>query len=123
MNLLRSPKLVERPDPTFRKYFDWPTHKDPKGTFKTQTVLLEEPVSSLSLKSSTGFVKSMKKKVALKFPLKQKVSDEDFLLLEAFISESLLKKEDEVKFSFILMILYKSILCRSLYLLFRNWSN
>ena len=123
MNLLRSPKFVERPDLTFRKYFDWPTHKDPKGTFKTQTVLLEKPRSSLPLKSSTGFVKPIKKKVALKFPLEQKVSDEDFRLLEAFILESLFKKEDEVKFSFILMILYKSILCRSLYLLFRNWSN
>ena len=98
MNLLRSPNLVERPDPTFRKYFDWPTHKDPKGTFKTKTVMLEEPLSSLPLKSSTGFVKSMKKKVALKFPLKQKVSDEDFLLLEAFISESLVTKEDKVRF-------------------------
>ena len=122
MNLLRSPKFVERPDLTFRKYFDWPTHKDPKGTFKTQTVLLEKPQSSLPLKSSTGFVKQMKKKVALKFPLEQKVSDEDFCLLEAFISESLFNKE-EVKFSLILMILYKLILCRSLYLLFRNWSN
>ena len=122
MNLLRSPKLVERPDPTFRKYFDWPTHKDQKGTFKTQTVLEGTP-TSLPLKSSKRFVKPMKKKVALKFPLKQKVSDEDFLLLEAFISESLVTKEDKVKFSFILMISYKSILCRCLYLLFLNWSN
>ena len=123
MNLLRSPNLVERPDPTFRKYFDWPTHKDPKGTVKNQTVLLEGPQSSLPHKSSRGFVKPMKKKEALKFPLKQKVPDEDFLLLEAFISESLVKKEDKVKFSFILMISYKSILCRCLYLLFLNWSN
>ena len=97
MNLLRSPKLVERPDPTFRKYFDWPTHKDQKGTFKTQTVLEGTP-TSLPLKSSKRFVKPMKKKVALKFPLKQKVSDEDFLLLEAFISESLVTKEDKVRF-------------------------
>ena len=123
MNLFRFPKFVERPDPTFRKYFAWQTHKDPKGTFKTQNVLLEEPPTSLPLKSSKRFVKPMKKKVALKFPLKQKVSDEDFLLLEAFISESLVTKEDKVKFSVILMILYKSILCRSLYLLFQNWSN
>ena len=122
MNLLRSPKVVERPDPTFRKYFDWPTHKDQKGTFKTQTVLEGKP-TSLPLKSSKQFVKPMKKKVALKFPLKQKVADEDFLLLEAFISESLVTKEDKVKFSFILMILYKSILCRSLCLLFQNCSN
>ena len=120
MNLFRSPKFIERPDPTFRKYFAWPTHKDPKGTFKTQTVLLEQPPSSLPSKSSRGFVKPKKKKVGLKVPLKQKVADEDFLLLEAFISESLVTKGDQVKFSFILMISYILILCRCLYLLFQS---
>ena len=123
MTLLRSPKFVERPDPTFRKYFDWPTHKDPKGTVKNQTVLLEAPQSSLPFKSSRGFVKPMKKREALKFPFKQKVADEDFRLLEAFISESFVTKKDKVKFSFILMISYKLMLCRCLYLLFQNWSN
>ena len=97
MNLFRFPKFVESSDPTFRKYFAWQTHKDPKGTFKTQNVLLERPPSSLPSKSSRGFVKPKKKKVGLKVPLKQKVADEDFLLLEAFIAEVLVTKEDKVK--------------------------
>ena len=99
----RSPKFVERSDPSFRKYFDWPTHKDPKGTVKTQTVMDGTP-NSLSLETSQGVVKPTRKKTSLKTPLIQKVADEDFLLLEAFIAEyfeeatSYLK--DQVKFKF-----------------------
>ena len=104
MNLLRSPELVERPDPTFRKYFDWPTHKDPKGTVKTQTVL-EGTTTSLPSKTSRGIVKGhRKKKMALKTPMIQNISDEDFHLLEAFILEFSVPDEDQVKFSFILII-------------------
>ena len=85
MNIFRS-KFVERSDPSFRKYFDWPTHKDPKGTVKTQTVL-EGKLNYLPLETSRGVVKPKKKKKTLKNPLIQKVADEDFLLLEGFITE------------------------------------
>ena len=102
MNLFRS-KFVERSDPSFRKYFDWPTHKDPKGTVKTQTVLEGKP-NSLPLELSSGVFKLKKKKKTLKNPLRQKVADEDFHLLEAFINEyfeettSYLEFNDQVKF-------------------------
>ena len=89
MHLLRSPKFVERPDPSFRKLFYWPTHKDPKGTVKTQTVLEGLP-TSLSLDAPRGFVRPMKKKkmrMTLQTPLTNKVSDDDFFLLGAFILE------------------------------------
>ena len=101
MNIFRS-KFVERSDPSFRKYFDWPTHKDPKGTVKTQTVLKGKP-NYLPLEISRGVVK-LKKKKTLKNPLIQKVADEDFLLLETFITEyfeeatSYLEFNDQVKF-------------------------
>ena len=90
MHLLRCTKFVERPDPLFRKMFSWPTHKDPKGTVKTQTVLEGLP-TSLTLESSRGFVRPVKKKkkteMTLKTPLTNKVSDDDFFLLGAFILE------------------------------------
>ena len=95
MHLLRSPKFVERPDPSFRKLFYWPTHKDPKGTVKTKTVLEGLP-TSLSLDAPRGFVRPMKKKkmrMTLQTPLTNKVSDDDFILLEAFIVELLAMKE------------------------------
>ena len=95
--MLRSPKLVERPDPTFRKYFDWPTHKDPKGTVKTQTVLEGTP-TSLPFGTSREIVRQRKKKMPLKTPMIQKIADEDFLLLEAFILDIWDQEEDQVKF-------------------------
>ena len=95
MNLLRSPKLVERPDPTFRKYFEWPTHKDPKGTVKTQAVL-EGTATSLPLEKSREIFRQRKKKMPLKTPMIQKIADEDFLLLEAFISDFWDQEDDQV---------------------------
>ena len=88
MHLLRSPKFVERPDPLFRKMFNWPTHKDPKGTVKNQSVFEGLPRSFPS-ESSRGYVRPMKKKrrMVSKTPLAPKVADEDFLLLQAFIQE------------------------------------
>ena len=85
--MFRLHQFVERPDPLLRKLFNWPTHKDPKGTVKTQTVLgLPTPFPS---ESSRGYVRPMKKKrrMVSKTPLAPKVADEDFLLLQAFIQE------------------------------------
>ena len=100
MNLLRSPK-VERPDPTFRKFFEWPTHKDPKGTVKTETVVERTP-TSLPFQTSRAIVRQRKKKMALKTPMMQKIEDEDFLLLEAFILEFLVPDKDPVNFLIII---------------------
>ena len=98
MNLLRSPKLVERPDPTFRKYFEWPTHKDPKGTVKTQAVL-EGTATSLPFGTSREIVRQRKKKMMMmKTPMIQKIADEDFLLLEAFILDIWDQEKDQVNF-------------------------
>ena len=88
--MLRSSKFLEKPDPSFRKYFHWTTHKDPKGTVKN-------PIDTISLpfKPSRGFVTPMKKKkkLASKTPLSDKVADEDFHLLQDFISENFGTKE------------------------------
>ena len=94
MHLLRSPKFVERPDPSFGKMFYWPTHKDPKGTVKTQSVFEGLPTSS-PLESTRGFIKPKKKKMrmSLKASFTNTVSDDDFLLLEAFILEKFAMKE------------------------------
>ena len=79
---------MERADPAFRKYFDWPTHKDPKGTVKARNVFEKKP-SSYPLVSSRSFVRPIKKKrkMASRTSNKSKVTDKDFLLLEAFIVE------------------------------------
>ena len=90
--MLRSSKFLEKPDPSFRKYFHWTTHKDPKGTVKNPI----DPIS-LPLKPSRGFVTPMKKKkkLASKTPLSDAVADEDFHLLQDFISENFGTKEPE----------------------------
>ena len=83
--MLRSSKFLEKPDPSFRKFFQWKTKKDPKGTVKN-------PIDTISLpfKPSRGFVTPMKKKkkLASKTPLSDEVADEDFHLLQDFISEN-----------------------------------
>ena len=88
--MLRSSKFLEKPDPSFRKFFHWTTHKDPKGTVKN-------PIDTISLpfKPSRGFVKPMKKKkkLASKTTLSDEVADEDFHLLQDFISENFGNKE------------------------------
>ena len=83
----RSSQSKERADPSFRKYFCWDTHKDPKGTVKTQIV--SGIPTTLPSESSKAYGRPMKKKKkkAFKTRLEQKVADEDFLLLQAFISE------------------------------------
>ena len=85
--MFRFHRFVERPDPLFRKLFDWPTHKDPKGTTKTQTVWGLQTSSPSD--SSRGYDRPIKKKkrIISKTPLAQKVADEDFLLLQDFVLE------------------------------------
>ena len=88
--MLRSSKFLEKPDPAFRRYFHWSTHKDPKGTVKN-------PIDTISFpfKPSRCFVTPMKKKkkLASKTPLSDEVADEDFHLLQDFISENFGNKE------------------------------
>ena len=76
--------MDQTPDASFRKYFDWPTHKDPKGTIKIETVIVK---TSLSEEIPRGYVRPTKKKKRMAVKTPAKVTDEDFLLLEAFLSE------------------------------------
>ena len=91
--------MDQRPDPSFKKYFDWPIHKDPKGTVKARTVL-EEKSTLLSLDITRSCLKpsKKKKKTTLKSLKTHKVTDEDFLLLESFILETSFKKKEQVTF-------------------------
>ena len=83
-------------DSSFRKYFNWPTFKDPKGTIKTQTVVEKRPASKFR-----GDAKPIKrkKKRAMKNKLTDRVTDEDFLLLESFLLELSAPETDQVSFS------------------------
>ena len=75
--------MDKNPDSSFRKYFNWPTLKDPKGTIKTETVVEKRPASEFR-----GDAKPTKrKKRAMKNQLTDRVTDEDFLLLESFLLE------------------------------------
>lgn len=76
--------MDQTPDSSFRKYFDWPTHKDPKGTIKIETVIVK---TSLSEEIPRGYVRPTKKKKRMAVKTPSKVTDEDFLLLEAFLWE------------------------------------
>ena len=76
--------MDQTPDSSFRKYFDWPTHKDPKGTIKIETVIVK---TSLSEEIPRGYVRPTKKKKRMAVKTPSKVTDEDFLLLEAFLGE------------------------------------
>ena len=87
--------MDQRPDPSFRQYFNWPTNKDPKGTVKTRSVLEEVPISVKSSRSVVCLDKKRKKEV-LHTPWKQRVSDEDFLLLKSFISKYFGQTEQDV---------------------------
>ena len=78
--------MDKRPDPLFRNCFYWPTHKDPKGTHKTNSVVVTNRQATLPVKRSRV---PFKKKV-LRTPKAIKahaVTDEDFLLLQSFLSE------------------------------------
>ena len=108
MYLFRSSQIDQKPDPSFKKYFDWPIYKDPKGTIKTRTVQVERRTLPSSDTSRSYFKPSKKKKRSTLKNLKtQKVTDEDFRLLESFLSEILpasksqhipLKNKDQVIF-------------------------
>ena len=88
--------MDKKPDLSFRKYFNWPTFKDPKGTIKTETVVEKRPPSEFR-----GNAKPIKrkKKRAMKNQLTDRVTDEDFLLLESFLLELSVIETDQVIFS------------------------
>ena len=88
--------MDQKPDTSFRKYFNWPIFKDPKGTIKTQTVVEKRPASKFR-----GDAKPIKrkKKRAMKNKLTDRVTDEDFLLLESFLLELSAPETDQVSFS------------------------
>ena len=88
--------MDKKPDSSFRKYFNWQTLKDPKGTIKTETLVEKKPVFEIR-----GDAKATKrnKKRAMKNQLTGRVTDEDFLLLESFLLELLAIKPAQVIFS------------------------
>ena len=88
--------MDEKPESSFRKYFNWPTLKDPKGTIKTETVVEKRP--ALKFRDDARPSKRNKKR-AMKTQLTNRVTDEDFLLLESFLLEISAIETDQVIFS------------------------
>ena len=88
--------MDKKPDSSFRKYFNWQTLKDPKGTIKTETVVEKRPASEFGGDAKPT---KRKKKRAMKNQLTDRVTDEDFLLLESFLMELLAIKPAQVIFS------------------------
>ena len=88
--------MDKKPDLSFRKYFKWPTLKDPKGTIKTETLAEKKPVFEVR---SDAKPTKRKKKRAMKNQLTDRVTDEDFLLLESFLLELLPLEPAQVIFS------------------------
>ena len=84
--------MDQKPDTSFRKYFNWPTFKDPKGTIKTQTVVEKRP--ALEFKDAKPSKRS--KKRAMKKQVMDRVTDEDFLLLQSFLLEISATEADQV---------------------------
>ena len=100
MYLFRSSQMDQRPDPSFKKYFDWPIHKDPRGTVKARTVLEEKPtLLSLESSRSRSYIRTSKKKKksTLKNLKTHIVTDEDFLLLESFLIEISMRGDQSQK--------------------------
>ena len=85
--------MDQKPDTSFRKYFNWPTFKDPKGTIKTQTVVEKRP--ALEFKGDAKPSKRSKKR-AMKKQVMDRVTDEDFLLLQSFLLEISATEADQV---------------------------
>ena len=81
-------------DSSFRKYFNWPTFKDPKGTIKTENVAEKRP--ALEFRDDDARPSKRTKKRAMKKQLKDRVTDEDFLLLESFLLEISATQSDQV---------------------------
>ena len=88
--------MDKKPDSSFRKYFNWQTLKDPKGTIKTETLVEKKPVFEVRGDAKPT---KRKKKRAMKNQLTDRVTDEDFLLLESFLMELLAIKPAQVIFS------------------------
>ena len=80
---------MEHPDSSFKKYFDWPILKDPKGTKKPKP----------SIEPKNIFIEDLSKQILTRPKMKRKASaqsssstsrhitDEDFFLLESFLSD------------------------------------
>ena len=101
--------MDQRPDPSFRKYFNWPIHKDPKGTVKTRAVFEEKrTLPPLDIARSYFKPSKKKKRSTLKNHKTHKVTDDDFLLLESFLFEALEKgdpsKHEKSPKQFLLMV-------------------
>ena len=90
---------MEQPDSSFRKCFDWPILKDPKGTKKPKP----------SIEPKNIFIEDLSKQILTRPKMKRKASvqsssstsrhitDEDFFLLESFLSDLFLSVKSPSK--------------------------
>ena len=80
---------MEQPDPSFRKYLSWPIKKDPKGTKKPNPMTGPKKTSMEGLSKHDLTRPMMKRKVSAKHSSSpsRHINDEDFFLLESFLSD------------------------------------
>ena len=80
---------MEQPDPSFRKYLSWPIKKDPKGTKKPNPMTGPKRTFMQCLPKHDLTRPMMKRKVSAKHSSSPSryITDEDFFLLESFLSD------------------------------------
>ena len=87
-HIFRFPRM-EQPDPSFRKYLSWPIKKDPKGTKKPNPMTGPKRTFMQCLPKHDLTRPMMKRKVSAKHSSSPSryITDEDFFLLESFLSD------------------------------------
>ena len=87
-HIFRFPRM-EQPDPSFRKYLSWPIKKDPKGTKKPNPMTGPKKTFMQGLSKHDLTRPMMKRKVSAKHSSSPSryITDEDFFLLESFLSD------------------------------------
>ena len=80
---------MEQPDPSFRKYSNWPIMKDPKGTKKPNPMTGPKKTFMEELSKHDLTRPIMKRKAYAQHTSSpsRHVTDGDFLLLESFLSD------------------------------------
>ena len=80
---------MEQPDPSFRKYLSWPIKKDPKGTKKPNPMTGPKKTSMEGLFKHDLTRPMMRRKASGRHSSSpsRHINDEDFFLLESFLSD------------------------------------
>ena len=87
-HIFRFPRM-EQPDPSFRKYLSWPIKKDPKGTKKPNPMTGPKKTSMEGL-FKHDLTRPMRRRKASgrhSSSPSRHINDEDFFLLESFLSD------------------------------------